>query len=160
VNTLPEVIADILRTLRTDLGDFDLSGSDRVKLGTFNQPPPTGAFICLTPPALTESVPYGRMTDFFLETYEATLRCFSTVAKSTADERAERGRRLAAEAVAALEVAHLTSGTYPNNGLRRCVRFRASADAPNPAADNATPGPGYVAVNLEFTFRRAPGTGA
>lgn len=161
MNDLPAVIAHIIATIRVDLGEFDLTRDDAVKEGTFTKPPVgSGAFVCLTPPAMTDSEEVGPGPLWYSETWEATLRCWAPVEKGTTENRAQRGRKLAAEIVKRLDIAHIEPGTYPDNGIARCIRWRASQIDPNAAAANGLPGHGDAAITLEFTFRRSPGTGA
>jgi hypothetical protein len=161
VNDLPAVVAHILATIRADLGDFDLTKDDAVKEGTFLKPPVgSGPFVCLTPPALVDSDEVGPGPLFYLETHTAQLRCWAPVRNASTDERARVGRKIASELVQRLDIAHRDPGTYPDNGIARCVRWRASQIDPTAAAATGLPGHGDAAINLEFTFRRAPGTGA
>lgn len=162
MNRISDVVDHILATLRADLGTFDLStDADAVKNGTYTKPPNgSGPFVCLVPPAKTDSVPYGTGPDGYVDSYEAELRVFAPVLRATTESRADRGQLLADEVTAALETAHATKGTYPANALWRTQSFRVSGTAPNPAADTAKPGPGFVALTIEFSFRRAAGSGA
>lgn len=155
LNTLPAVVSHILSTLAVDLGTMDLSATDQVKEGTYLLPPGSTAFACLTPPAQTASEPWGRGPDWYVESFQAEIRAWAPVTDSTTDERAERARLLASEIKTALDNARVV----PGPGLWRCVTFRVAAVQPDPAGATSLPTWARAVLTVEFTFRRATGTG-
>lgn len=155
MNTLGAIIAAMVTALVADHGTFDLSGPDQVKVGTYDQPPTTARpFACVVPPAQTASAPYGTGPDFYLETYRAEVRVWAPVTRGSTEDRAERARLVSAEVVQSLDAAR-TGDT----AIWRCVYWRVVDSTPDPAAATALPGWARGQITIEFTFRRAVGTG-
>jgi hypothetical protein len=158
VNTLPNIIAAIVAALAADHGAFDLSGSDQVKVGTFDKPPVTARpFAAIVPPALTASTPQGVGPDWYVETYRCEVRLWAPVTRSDTEDRAERWWLFAAEVVQTLDTAHATKD---GNALARCRSWRAAAWDPETAGAHVVPGWAHGKITIEFTFLRQSGTGA
>lgn len=153
MNTLSAVVTAVLAALAADLGTFDLSATDQVKEGTYVGPPGSVAFACLTPPALTDSEPQA-IGAWYLETYTSEIRLWVPYTADTTDNRAQRGRLVADEAKAALEVVRAAGGA-----LFKCVAFRCESTNPEPGASLSASWV-HAVLTLEFSFRRQSGTGA
>lgn len=153
MTTLAAVTAAIVAALAANLGTFDLSATDQVKVGTYTSPPGSVAFAAIVPPRQTSSVGQMRNTAY-LETYEIEVRLWAPVTASTTGDQASRAALIAAEAKKALDLARDTGG----NALWKCVRFASTNGGPGPAAATAQPTWAYATVQLTLTLRRGTQT--
>lgn len=158
MNTLSAIVSALVTALSVDLGTFDLSGPDQVQEGTFDKPPISRTFAGIAPATLTASAPYGTGPDFYLETYRTTVRLWAKVQRADTEDRAERARLLTAEVMQALNPDAL--GDDPATvAIWRCVYWRVASTDPETAGATEVPGWARAALTIEFTFRRAAGTG-
>lgn len=157
--SLADMVAAIKAALQADLGTFDLSGSDAVKEGTFQQPPAGIApFAAIEPPTVAGE-PQGRAR-WYLRTATLTIRLWgtwsNTATAGTTGDRAARARLLMDEAMAALETARRTGGS----ALYQCVSFVVRGSTPDPAMANVPSQYAYATLTVEFSYRRTAGLGA
>lgn len=153
MNTLSAIVTAALAALAADLGTFDLSATDQVKEGAYDRPPGSVAFACITPPELSSSEPQAQDA-WYLETYTCEVRLWVPFTADTTGNRSARGRLVADEAKAALDLARAAGGA-----LFKCVTYRCESTVPEPGATTSTSWVNAV-LTLEFSFRRLAGTGA
>lgn len=154
MNTLSAIQTAILAALAADLGTFDLSAADQVKEGTYAGPLGSLAFACVTPPKLAASEPQA-LDAWYLETHTCDVRLWVPFTTDTTGNRAARGRLVADEAKAALDIARATLGS----ALWKCVTYRCDSTVPEPAVSSVTHTWVHATLTLEFSFRRENGTG-
>lgn len=117
------LIGEVLVALRADLGDYDLSttsGTARVVVGEYEEPPTSGApFIALRYERGRSG--YGVSPLGQYETaYDLVVVCWAPCDLDDPSERALDAMDLAAEVITALQAAHYDGVTYPTiNGCTR-----------------------------------------
>lgn len=154
MTTLSAIIAAILTALSVNLGTFDLSVTGRVHEGTYTLPTDGPAFACVMPARLLSSEERTR-GEWFLETHEVRIRLWGQVTTSGPDDRVVRGRLLQEEAKIVLDNARANLST----ALWRCIDYSCNAVEPQPSGATAAAGWAFAELVLNFSFRRASGTG-
>lgn len=148
---LSEIVAAIIAAVQVAHATVDLSDTDAVKYGEYNEPP-VRPFVALLPPT-GESEPEAVET-WHRHKIKFTLRLWSTTADDLPSDRAERATAMLDEVMGAIALARRTSGNKLRNAaLLSFPDYQVVATD----ADDASP---YGEIVVEIEFRRSAGVGS
>lgn len=156
MNTLAAIQSALLTALTADLGTFDLSGNDQVKVGVYEAPPVAGVpFLAVGPFKMTGSECQTQAMLWYKETHTVTVAGWAPVTDSQTATQEARGRLLQSETQAAIDTARGTAG----NGLWKCVDFEVQTVEPGAVSAKMPMNWGRFELFIRFSFRRAAGGG-
>lgn len=152
--SLADITTAIVAALQADLGTFDLSGTDAVKLGDYAAPPASVPFAAVLPPSVRSDPSQGRAR-WFVRTVTYTIRLWGSSTVDDPGNRTARATLLMDEAITAIESARRTG----SNMLYRCVTFNVAGAVLDRAPANAAGQFAMAELQIELTYRRTTGTG-